>query len=380
MIYLDNASTSFPKPESVYSNMDSFYRKYGGNPGRGGHKLALKAEKLVADTRATIAGFFNINTSERVIFTLNTTDALNVAIKGFIKDGDNVVTTTLEHNSVLRPLKRLEEEGKITVTYISFDEYGFVNPEDFKKSITDKTSLVILTHASNVLGTIQPVKKIGEIARKKGKTFLVDAAQTAGKLKIDVQEMGIDMLAFPGHKGLLGPAGTGGLYVSGSVNLKPWREGGTGIDSESLNQPEGYPFWLESGTPNLPGIAGLKAAVEYINGKGIEKIKEKERGLTLKLIEGLRRIKKVKLNIPYNKGETVSTISFNIDGIDPSVTGGILDNAFDIAVRTGIHCAPLVHKKIGTSPGGTVRVSPGYFTTAGEIEEFLSAVSEIVRV
>ena len=258
MIYLDNAATSFPKPKRVYERMNQFLREEAANPGRSGHRLSVAAEGQIVQARSLLAKFFGAKNSERIIFTLNCTDSLNIAIKGALRDGDHVVTTVLEHNSVLRPLNALEACGKITVTKIRPSKDGFVDPQDIKKAFQKNTKLVVMTHASNVIGVVQPVREIGRLVRETGILFLVDAAQTAGVVSIDVERDFIDLLAFPGHKSLYGPPGTGGLYVGERAKLIPWREGGTGFDSESRIQPETLPFLLEGGTPNSVGIVGLK--------------------------------------------------------------------------------------------------------------------------
>src|SRR5437764_8016572 len=272
MIYLDNAATSFPKPEAVYQALDRFARQDLANPGRAGHKMALAAERALDDARHLLNQFFHGEAPERFVFTLNCTDALNMAFKGVLADGDHVITTDLEHNSVSRPLRKLELDGRITLTRVRADGGGTVNPDDVRQAVTPRTRLIALTHASNVLGTVQPVAEVGRVARERGLLFVVDAAQTTGVLPIDVRAMAIDLLAFPGHKSLLGPTGTGALYVGPRANVLAWREGGTGGDSASETQPRQLPYFLEGGTPNVLGVAGLAAGVKYVQEQGVERI------------------------------------------------------------------------------------------------------------
>src|SRR5438477_11277813 len=276
MIYLDNAATSFPKPESVYRALDQFARHSLANPGRAGHKMALAAEHALDDARHRLNQFFHGQGPERFIFTLNGTDALNMAFKGVLSEGDHVLTTDLEHNSVSRPLRALELAGRISLTRLRADGGGTVDPDDFRRAITPRTRLIALTHASNVLGTVQPIAAVGRIARENELLFLVDAAQTAGVLPIDVQALHIDLLAFPGHKGLFGPTGTGALYVGPRVGLRAWREGGTGGDSASETQPAELPYFLEGGTPNVLGVAGLIAGLRWIEEHGMDTIHRHE--------------------------------------------------------------------------------------------------------
>src|SRR5918911_2657148 len=280
MIYLDNAATSFPKPEAVYQALDRFARESLANPGRAGHKMALAAERALDDARHLLNQFFNGEAPERFVFTLNCTDALNMAFKGVLVDGDHVITTDLEHNSVSRPLRRMELDGRITLTRVRADGGGTIDPDDLRRAVTPRTRLIALTHASNVLGTVQPIAEVGRLARERGLLFLVDAAQTAGVVPIDVQALNIDLLAFPGHKSLLGPTGTGALYVGPRASLRPWREGGTGGDSASETQPRELPFLLEGGTPNVLGVAGLAAGVRYLLEQEVERIRAHEVGLT----------------------------------------------------------------------------------------------------
>src|SRR5215470_16419008 len=283
MIYLDNAATSFPKPEVVYQALDRFARQSLANPGRAGHKMALAAERALDDARHLLNQLFHGEGPERFVFTLNCTDALNMAFKGVLADGEHVITTDLEHNSVSRPLRAMELAGRITLTRVRADGGGTIDPDDIRRALRPKTRLVALTHASNVLGTVQPVAEVGRIVRERDLLFLVDAAQTAGVLPIDVQALNIDLLAFPGHKSLLGPTGTGALYVGPRAKVGVWREGGTGGDSASETQPCEFPYYLEGGTPNVLGVAGLAAGIRFVQEKGLDTIRRHEVELTERL-------------------------------------------------------------------------------------------------
>jgi cysteine desulfurase/selenocysteine lyase len=378
MIYLDNAATSFPKPEAVYQALDHFGRTSLANPGRAGHKMALAAEHALDDCRHLLNQFFHGEAPERFVFTLNCTDALNMAFKGVLADGDHVITTDLEHNSVSRPLRKMELDRRITLTRIRADGGGTIDPEDIQKAITPKTRLIVTTHASNVLGTIQPVADVGRIAREHDVLFVVDAAQTAGVVPIDVQAMQIDLLAFPGHKSLLGPTGTGALYVGPRASVRAWREGGTGGDSASETQPREFPYFLEGGTPNVLGVAGLAAGVKYVQEQGLDRIREHEVTLLERLRERLEEMDGYEVFGHRDTARRVSTLSFLSKAIAAPELGGILDQAFDIAVRPGLHCAPYIHRSIGTFPDGTIRVSPGPFNTQAEIDSLAQALAEIV--
>jgi cysteine desulfurase/selenocysteine lyase len=377
MIYLDNAATSFPKPESVYQALDHFARQNLANPGRAGHKMALAAERALDDCRHLLNQLFHGKEPERFAFTLNATDALNMAFKGILADSDHVITTDLEHNSVSRPLRALELAGRITVTRLASDSGGTVNPDDVKKAITPRTRLVALTHASNVLGTVQPVAEVGRVAREHDLLFLVDAAQTAGVLPIDVQEMNIDLLAFPGHKSLLGPTGTGALYAGPRARLRAWREGGTGGDSASETQPREYPYFLEGGTPNVLGVAGLAAGVKYVQERGLAAIHAHEIALTERLCRRLDEMPGYEVFGHRDGLRRVGTLSIRSTELAAAEVGGILDQAFDVAVRPGLHCAPYIHRSLKTFPEGTVRVSPGPFNTVEDIDVLAEALAEI---
>jgi len=378
-IYLDNSATSYPKPEAVYTAVNNTLRNVGANPGRGGYKLSLEASRIVFSCREALSNLFNIKNCDRLAFTSNATEALNIGIKGLLNAGDEVITTPIEHNSVLRPLHSLEKSLPIKVNFINCKEDGSFFPEDVKKLITKKTKLIVITHASNVIGTITPVEETFAICKEFGIVTMLDVAQTAGILPIDVEKMNIDIMAGSGHKSLFGPQGTGFIYVNDAITLKTLKEGGTGTHSSELTQPEEMPEKLECGTLNTPGIAGLLAGVNFITETGIENIREHEIKLGKKLVEGLLKNDKVVLYGCQAPEKRASALSFNIKRLDCSEVGFILDEIYDIYVRVGLHCAPLAHKLIGTFPSGTVRVSPGYFNTDDDIEAFIYAVNEISK-
>ncbi len=377
MIYLDNAATSFPKPEGVYAALDHFARHSLANPGRAGHKMALAAEHALDDARHRLNRFFNGRSPDRWVFTLNGTDALNMAIKGVLNDGDHVITTDLEHNSVSRPLVAMAEAGRIRLTRIAADGGGTVDPKAIAEAFTPKTRMVAVTHASNVLGTVQDVAEIGKLVRGRDSLFLVDAAQTAGVIPIDVQTACIDLLAFPGHKSLLGPTGTGALYVGSRVNVRPWREGGTGGDSSTPTQPKEFPYYLEGGTPNVLGVAGMVAGLDFVEERGVDAIRHHEVELCDQLRQALAEMPGFEV---FGHGEVarrVGTVSFRCEVMPASDLGAILDQSFDIAVRPGLHCAPYVHKAVGSYPDGLVRVSPGPFSTVADIDRLIEALREV---
>jgi cysteine desulfurase family protein len=377
MIYLDNAATSFPKPEGVYAALDRFARTTLANPGRAGHKMALAAEHALDDARHRLNRHFNGRGPDRWVFTLNGTDALNMAFKGALNDGDHVVTTDLEHNSVSRPLVALADAGRITLTRVPADGGGTVDPDAVREAMTPRTRLVAVTHASNVLGTVQPVADIAAVARTRDALVLVDAAQTAGVVPLDVQAAGIDLLAFPGHKSLLGPTGTGALYVGPRVHLRPWREGGTGGDSSTPTQPTEFPYYLEGGTPNVLGVAGLVAGLDYVEAHGVDAIRRHEVELCDRLRAALAELPGFEVFGHADPDRRVGTVSFRCEVMPASDLGAILDQSFDVAVRPGLHCAPYVHKALGSYPDGLVRVSPGPFSTAADIDHLTAALREV---
>ncbi|HTU16418.1 MAG TPA: aminotransferase class V-fold PLP-dependent enzyme [Gemmataceae bacterium] len=376
-IYLDNAATSFPKPEAVYQALDRFARQSLANPGRAGHKMALAAEHALDEGRHLLNQLLHGKEPERFVFTLNCTDALNMAFKGVLAEGDHVISTNLEHNSVSRPLRALELAGRITLTRIAADGGGTIDPDDIRKAITRQTRLIALTHASNVLGTVQPIAEVGRIARERDLIFLVDAAQTAGVVPIDIQEMHIDLLAAPGHKSLLGPTGTGFLYAGPRARVAAWREGGTGGDSSSETQPRELPYFLEGGTPNVLGVAGLVEGIRYVQQQGLARIHRHEVDLVERLWSKLEEIKGYEVFGHRDPDRRVGTLSFRNAALPAAELGGILDQAFDIAVRPGLHCAPYIHRALDTAPEGTVRVSPGPFNTADDIDRLTDALTEI---
>lgn len=377
-IYLDNAATSYPKPESVYRAVDYTLREIGASPGRGGYRRGLEATHILFETRETLAGLFGISDSSRIAFTGSATEGLNLAILGMLWSGGHVITSSMEHNSVIRPLHLARKRGA-EVTRIPCDRRGFLNPRDVAAALRRDTRLIVVSHSSNVTGTIQPIAEIGLLAKNAGVPLLVDAAQSAGLLPIDVEEMGIGLLAAPGHKGLLGPQGTGFVYVAEGIAPLPILAGGTGSHSSDEEQPAEMPDLFESGTPNVPGIAGLKAGAEFILETDIDIIRGRERALVARIMEGLAALPGLTLYGPLPGQERGGVVSFTVQGIDPSVIGFTLDTDYAIDVRVGLHCSPDSHRTIGTFPVGTVRVSPGWFTTEDEIETFLRAMHRLVK-
>jgi cysteine desulfurase family protein len=380
LIYLDNGATSYPKPDEVYSFMDSFYRSFGVNPGRSGYDLCMETGALVDTTRKMLADFFNGSDPDRLCFSYNSTDALNLIIFGILKPGDHAITTTLEHNSVLRPLYHQNKFNGIEVEHVPFDVNGMVDPDDIKQKIKANTRLVVVNHASNVIGTLQPVADIGRICRQAGVTFAIDASQSAGKIAIDIEQQNIDIVAFTGHKSLLGPTGIGGLYVGEGVEIRHTRAGGTGVRSADRLHLEEYPYRLEYGTGNVVGIAGLHAGLKWLSEKGIDQIHQHEMKLTRMLRDGLKKLDGVSLYCQDDLDDHIGVLSFNIDGMEALNTGTLLDGEYDIACRTGLHCAPLVHEQLGTDQiGGSVRMGIGPFNTEDHIKTAIEAVAEIAE-
>ena len=378
MIYLDNAATTFPKPEAVYNAMMDCMKNYCANPGRAGHKLAMKAAREIYDTRENIAKLFNIDNPMNIVFTNNATDSLNLAIKGVVNKGDHIITTSMEHNSVIRPIKALEKVG-VENTIVQCDEQGFLNIDDLEKSIKPNTKLIVTTHASNVCGTLIDIKSISEIANKHNILYLIDVSQTVGVYDIDLKDIKADMLAAPGHKGLLGPQGTGILYIREGLNISILKEGGTGSRSEDLFQPDLFPDKYESGTHNTPGIVGLNEGVKFIFKEGIDKIKEHEEELCKYMLERLEEVPNIKIYGPKDANKRASVISINIGNMDSGEITFLLDSEYNIATRSGIHCAPLAHKTLGTLEQGAVRFSIGYFNTKEEIDKAVAALKEIAK-
>ncbi|RKP51315.1 aminotransferase class V-fold PLP-dependent enzyme [Cohnella endophytica] len=379
IIYLDNAATSWPKPPAVWEAMERTMKTSAANPGRGSHQMAVQASRVLFEARKRLARLFRIGNPNDIAFTLNTTHALNMAIQGLLQPGDHVIATSLEHNSVRRPLEALKRKLGIEVTYVATDSQGVLNPAKVIDAITDKTKLIAATHSSNLLGTITPIGEIGEIARSRGIKLLVDAAQSAGVLPIDVAGMRIDLLAFPGHKGLFGPQGTGGLYIDPNLELEPLMQGGTGSKSEAPEQPTVRPDRYEAGTPNTVGIAGLSEGAQFVLKETPEAIHARELHLTFELMEGLQAIPGLTILGPDIGIERTAIVSFLLDGVDPSELAFLLDQQFGIAVRAGFHCTPLGHETAGSYETGAVRASPGYFTNESEIVSMVEAVKEIKR-
>jgi cysteine desulfurase family protein len=376
-VYLDNAATSYPKPQGMTESVKKFMDEVGTSSGRGAYRKALDADGMVFTTRKSLAELFNIEDPSRICFTSNVTEALNLAIYGFLEDGDRVLTSGLEHNSVWRPLCRMREERNIDLVKIECDPNGDLDFDFYQREIKLGAKLVVMLHASNVIGTILPISEIGKVAHEHGAIFLVDSAQTAGVLPIDVEKDNIDMLAFTGHKSLMGPMGTGGLYIREGIDLRPLIEGGTGGQSILERQPEELPERFEAGTLNVPGIVGLGVAVEFILKEGLKKIRAHEKKLTHQLLKGLYEIANVKIYGPRDVEKIVGVISINIEGVEPQEVGYVLDEVYGIMVRTGLHCSPLAHKTIGTIDCGTLRISPGYFNTDEDIANLLVALKEI---
>jgi len=380
LIYLDSGATTFPKPDEVYQAMDYSFRHYGVNPGRSGYDLCMVSGGIIEDTRKMLTKFFNGNDFNRLIFSYNATDALNLAIFGLLDEGDHAITTALEHNSVLRPLYHLFRDRHVDVDHIPFDGRGFVNPDDFAKKFRKNTRLVVVNHASNVIGTVQPIKEIGKLCREKGIIFLIDTSQSAGKVPIDMKDMNVDVVAFTGHKSLMGPMGVGGLYVGDGIEIRHTRAGGTGVRSAVKTHLEEYPYRLEYGTANFPGIAGLQAGVKWVEKRGLENIHKYETGLLRQLRDGLREIEGVTLYCQDDLTNHIGVLCFNIDGLEAQDTGTMLDVDYNIACRTGLHCAPMVHQQLGTDKiHGAVRFGIGPFNTEEEISAAIAAVREIAH-
>ena len=378
LIYLDNAATSFPKPEDTYAFMDQFFRSHGVNPGRSGYDLCMETGALVDNTRKDLTAFFNGTNPDRLIFTYNSTDALNLALFGLLQAGDHAVTTLVEHNAVLRPCEHLARFGGVEIDHVPFDAQGFVDPDEIARRFRPNTKVVAVNHASNVIGTVQPVGEIGRRCRERGITLVVDASQTAGKIPIDVQAMNIDVLAFTGHKSLMGPTGIGGLCVQEHVNIRHTRAGGTGVRSAHRLHLDEYPWRLEYGTPNVLGIAGLHAGLGWIRKTGLDGIHEHEMRLMKRLIDGLREIPGVSLYCQDRLDHHIAVMSFNIDGLDAGDAGTMLDVDHNIACRTGLHCAPRVHEQLGIDRiHGAVRFGIGPFNTDDHITAAIGGVREI---
>lgn len=394
--YFDNASTTWPKPEAVYTFMDSFFRSHGVNPGRSGHLLAVEAAQMIGETRKLLAEFFGFRGDpSRVTFTQNATDSLNIALFGLLEAGDHVVSTRLEHNSVLRPLNHLRRGRDVALTLVGSDSQGYVDPEDIRRAIRTRTRAVVVTHASNVLGSLQDLDAIGNVVADSDALLIVDTCQSAGVVPVDMDDTPIDILAFTGHKGLFGPSGIGGLIVREGVDIRPLRVGGTGVDSLLPFQPDDYPHRLEAGTVSVPGIAGLNAAQKWFGRLGRERagddlthadacrvaleiIDSVERAHVERLDRAFRSIEGVEVHGPIGNRPRTAVLSMNIAGMTAEQTGAMLDADHHVCVRSGLHCAPLVHEDRSTiGMLGTVRFSPGYFTDEVDIEQAVGAVREL---
>jgi len=381
MIYLDNPATSWPKTHQVKAAMNRFMEEVGANPGRSGHSLSIEAARIVYEARESLSVLFHVKDSSRIVFTLNATESINLALKGLLKYKNHVITSSMEHNSVMRPLRDLEKKG-VELSIIPCSDEGMLDPQEVERKIRSNTRMIVLNHASNVTGTLLPVKEVGFIARKHNLLFLVDAAQTAGAYPIDVEKDGIDLLAFTGHKSLYGPQGTGGLVIGERIREKemiPLKQGGTGSRSEFEEQPDFLPDRFESGTPNGVGIAGLLAGVQFVLEKGVEQIRQNEMILIEKLIMGFKKIPQVKLYGPEQMNDRVATLSFNFSRLSPSNGALCLEKEFGILCRPGLHCAPAAHHTIRTFPEGTIRFGLSVFNTEEEIKTAIQAVSLIAQ-
>ena len=378
-IYLDNSATSFPKPPAVVQAMSDYLNNFGASPGRSAHALSVKAAREVFETRELLAAFFNLDNSERVIFAANATLALNIAIKGILKQGDHVIISHMEHNSVYRPLKHLESSGMIDLSVANCNHEGYIDPDHFSSLFCPNTRMVAVIHGSNVAGTVQPIRTLGEICKDRGAVFLVDAAQTAGFIPVDMQLDHIDVLAFTGHKKLYGPPGIGGLCINRNIRIETFIHGGSGSHSESDEHPAFYPDRLEAGTPNTVGIIGLKAGLDYVMKKGLENIRQTQLGLTQLLIHELNNLDGVYIYGPEGMENRLPLVSMNIKDLTPSKLSQYLDQRHGILTRSGLHCSPLAHKTIGTFPQGTTRFSIGAFNTEEDINNTLKAIKELLN-
>lgn len=377
-IYLDNAATSWPKPESVYCAVDDYQRRIGAPAGRGAYTEAAEAERLILSCRKKLADLINLGDPKRIIFTQNGTDSLNLALHGMLRPGDHVVTTVCEHNSVLRPLSFLAERG-VTTTHVPCDGQGYIDPGEIRRALTPKTRLIALNHVSNVTGAVQPAEEVGRVASQHNVFFLLDAAQSLGYVEIDIAKIGCHLLAVPGHKGLLGPLGSGILYVAPGVEkyLLPTRQGGTGTKSDEDRQPSDLPDRYESGNLSMPAIVGLEAGVSHIAELGAARIEGHTRLLVQRLLNGITGLPGLQLYGPLTGEKRVGVVSLNLIGLDPRELAAILDSQWSIQTRAGLHCAPRMHAALKTLPAGTLRLSIGHFTTQAEIDAVIAALGEL---
>lgn len=377
MIYLDNAATTYPKPECVYDDALRFMKEAGGNPGRGSHFLSDAAAQMIEQTRKSVARFFGVQNFRRVVFTYNCTDSINIVLKGLLKEGDHVVCTNLDHNAVSRPLESLKQSRAIGVSRVSFDPRGLVSPDAVGDALIDSTVLIALNHGSNVLGSVQSLEPFIKMAKDRGILLLLDAAQTAGRIPIELKDAPV-FLAFSAHKSLFGMPGLGVLVVPEGHELQRWREGGTGSASESLNHPNLMPSRLEAGTPNTIAIASLQSGIEFIRSEGMESIHRKELSLLSMIRDSLSEDDSFEVySVPGE--QEVAVLAMNIRNIPPEEVGMILDQRYQIAVRPGLHCAAVLHHQLGTIPDGCIRISPGYFNTIEDAETLLAALRTIAE-
>lgn len=378
-IYMDNAATSWPKPPAVMEAMASYQKDIGVSAGRGGYRRAVEASRLIFDTREVVARLFGVAESRRIVFTLNCTEALNIALWGWLDEGDHVVTTSMEHNSVARPLNHLKRERGVDVTYVQCSAEGLLDPDDLSRAITPRTRLVALVHASNVCGTVNDVAAVGAVCRERGVPLLVDAAQSVGAIPIDVEEMSVDFLAFPGHKGLMGPLGTGALCVGPNVKPRPLYQGGTGSHSELTFQPDYLPDFYEAGSHNAIGLAGLKAACEFVTEVTPAVIGVHKSKLAARFVAAVDEMPGVTYYGPRDFARQAGVCSVRVEGMDPALVGHALDAEYGVMVRTGLHCSPLSHKTLGTIDAGTVRFSFGYYNDEEQVDFAARALAEVAR-
>ncbi|MDH7569722.1 MAG: aminotransferase class V-fold PLP-dependent enzyme [Armatimonadota bacterium] len=378
-IYLDNSATSYPKPEAVYRALDHFMREVGASAGRGAYAEARWTEARIQECREAICQLIHAPKPERLIFTLNATDALNLAIRGVVKPGDHVVTSAMDHNSVLRPLNALQERGIITYTRVECSRTGEMDPDDLRRALRPNTRLIAMVHGSNVCGSLLPVVEVGKIARERGILCLIDAAQTCGAYPIDLSVWPVDLLAFPGHKGLLGPLGTGALYIGEGVELATVREGGTGSVSEKDTQPEMLPDRYEAGSHNAAGIVALLEGVRYLLDRGVEEVRAHKERLVARFLSRVTQIEGVTVRGPQQAERNAGVVSVTVEGLTPQQVANALDERYRVQTRPGLHCAPWAHRALGSYPAGTTRFSLGPFTTEEEIDTAAAALAEVAQ-